>query len=291
MVSIRQDMLTAAGLTLSRLGDRRGPLVGFVLDRSCDDGGFADRRGGSDLYYTVFGVECLRALGEEPPEAVAGYVDRFGCGDGLDLVHLACLIRLRAGLGAVDDGRRAELIDRVDRHRSRGGYALTPEAHQPTIYAGFMALSALQDLGARIADPEGLLACVAACRAPDGGFANQAGVPLAMTPTTAAAAVLLAQLGRPVEPATIAWLLARQHASGGFLVAAGAPEPELLSTAVALHALAVAGADLADAAGPAGEFVDGLYCPDGGFRGHVAGDESDCEYTFYGLLALGSLTI
>jgi len=39
----------------------------FVLSQLSDSGGFLDRGGDVDLYYTVFGVDCLLALQEELP--------------------------------------------------------------------------------------------------------------------------------------------------------------------------------------------------------------------------------
>ena len=269
-------MLTAARRGAGRLGARRGPLVRFVRGRLTDEGGFADRHGRGDLYYTVFGAECLRACGERVPAAVGEYVRRFGPGDGLDLVHLACVVRLRTAAGDVNDALRDELLGRLR------------NCPAPGVYAAFLALAAAQDLGAPPPDADKIVADVQACRTPDGGYANLPGIPLAMTPTTAAAAIVLAALGRAVEPAAVNWLAGRRCDGGGYAVADGAAEAELLSTAVALHALAVAGAAPAD--DPAtGAFVQSLQCDGGGFRGHRPADEADCEYTFYGLLALGSL--
>jgi hypothetical protein len=37
------------------------------------------------------------------------------------------------------------------------------------------------------------------------------------------------------------------------------------------------------------DFVDSLWNAEGGFHGNWTDDELDCEYTFYGLLALGHL--
>ena len=71
-----------------------------------------------------------------------------------------------------------------------------------------------------------------------------------------------------------------------------APMPDLLSTATALHALACLERDL-----PASirerclDFIDTLWNAEGGFHGHWADDHLDAEYTFYGLLALGHLSV
>ena len=67
--------------------------------------------------------------------------------------------------------------------------------------------------------------------------------------------------------------------------------PDLLSTAVALHALSSLERPPADHADITLDFVDTLWTNRGGFHGHWADDDLDCEYTFYGLLALGHLSI
>ena len=39
------------------------------------------------------------------------------------------------------------------------------------------------------------------------------------------------------------------------------------------------------------DFIDTLWSAEGGFHGHWADDHLDAEYTFYGLLALGHLSL
>jgi len=67
--------------------------------------------------------------------------------------------------------------------------------------------------------------------------------------------------------------------------------PDLLSTATALHALVALGTALETLAEPCLDFVDSLWTNRGGFHGHWADDELDVEYAFYGLLALGHLSL
>ena len=132
--------------------------------------------------------------------------------------------------------------------------------------------------------PEGIEACL---RTLDlvGPCANERSVPVPSTLATAAAAVVLAEIGRPPPPGAGSWL-AGEMEGGGFRAFPGAPEPDLLSTASAIHALAVIGAIPAGAGGAVRDFALGLRDGEGGFKGH-RGDEADAEYTFYGLLALG----
>ena len=60
-------MHSAAKKAKKLLGDSGKLVVQFVQSQINEDGGFQGRDGKSDLYYTVFGIESLRALGEEIP--------------------------------------------------------------------------------------------------------------------------------------------------------------------------------------------------------------------------------
>ena len=59
----------------------------------------------------------------------------------------------------------------------------------------------------------------------------------------------------------------------------------------ALHALAILQAPLAPIQDSCLDFIDTLWTNRGGFYGSWADDHVDCEYTYYGLLALGHLTL
>ena len=92
-------MLQVARLSRAALGDSADLVESFIRSQINADGGFQNRAGESDLYYTVFGLESLIALQAEPPiERITKYLGRFGDGDSLDFVHLACLGRCWAGV-------------------------------------------------------------------------------------------------------------------------------------------------------------------------------------------------
>ena len=55
-------MLQVARLSPTLLGDAADLTAEFLAARLNPDGGFQDRGGASDLYYTVFGLEALTAL-------------------------------------------------------------------------------------------------------------------------------------------------------------------------------------------------------------------------------------
>ena len=86
-------------------------------------------------------------------------------------------------------------------------------------------------------------------------------------------------------------LLAQAHPQGGFRALPGSPIPDLLSTATAIHALVGLHVDLSVYKESCLDFIDSLWTNRGGFYGHWEDDILDCEYTYYGLLALGHLSL
>ena len=288
--TLREEMLRAASRAPKLLGDSAKPVARFARSQMNPDGGFADRAGNSDLYYTVFGIESLLALGADMPrQPLEAWLRGFGNGESLDFVHLCSLARCWAGL-AQTDGVGDGLLRRIEQFRTPdGGYSQAPDAKHGTAYACFLALGAYQDCGAELPDAEGLARCLGSLAARDGGFANEHGLASGSTAATAAAVTTLRHLGLPVCVCVAEWLLAHCRARGGFLASPDAPMPDLLSTATALHALATLGIPLDAVREPCLDFIDSLWDSRGGFHGTWADDALDCEYTFYGLLALGSL--
>ena len=291
-MTLRQAMLQAARRAPALLGPSAPLVADFLRSQLHDDGGFRGRAETSDLYYTVFGLESLLALGEEFPwDRVSGYLRSFGGGESLDFVHLCCLDRCWASVldgppAKVDDA----LLKRLGAFRMPdGGFSPVAGAEHGTAYGCFLALGAWGDCEAELPDEGRFAACLAGLRSADGGYGNEPGSAVGSTPATAAALVVLRHLGQPVPEEAVEWLRARCLASGGFLAAPAAPMPDLLSTATALHALAATATPLDDLREPCLDFIDSLWDRRGGFHGTWADDALDCEYTYYGLLALGHL--
>lgn len=318
-------MLQVARLAPKLLGDSADLVRAFLLSRQNTDGGFQDRTGDSDLYYTVFGLDGLLALQvpgftQERPDAnrewddvfsgAARYASMFEDGAGLDFVHLCCLARVWATLSG-QCGRtgppsavRLGILGRLEGFRSRdGGYYPKPRADSGSVYGCFLGLGAHQDLNAELSDRGGLIRCLKEMESADGAWFNERvpsptlspgatrAVPgIGSTNAAAAAVSLLRSLSAPIQAAAGDWLIARCHSSGGFLASPGAPIPDLLSTATALHALAGLEVPLEPLRERCLDFVDSLWTNSGGFHGNWADDALDCEYTYYGLLALGHLS-
>lgn len=295
-MSLRLEMLQVSRLAPRLLGESTELVEAFVRDQLHPSGGFVDRAGMPDLYYTVFGLECGLSLGVAmPSEAIGRFLTDFGGGGELDLVHLSCLARCWDALPGVrpPDEIRRQIGKRLKMFRSAdGAYGGLPAAAEGDVYACFMALETSQDLGVPLAGAEDVARLVTSRMATDGGFANDRHLPVGTLPVTAAAVTLLRHLGRPVAESTAAWLADQWHPEGGFRPTPAAPMPDLLSTATAVHAMAgLQHPALDDLVDPCLDYLDTLWTNRGAFHGHWADDEVDCEYTFYGLLTLGHLSI
>jgi prenyltransferase beta subunit len=273
-------MLQVARLAPKVLGESKDLITGF-LEHQQHDGAFLDRSGNPDLYYTVFGLECLRALSNDlPVESTSAYLRTFDSGEMLDLVHLSSLIRCWANVARVPP---PAIVDAMQ--------ARLNEFETNNIYHCFLALGAYQDLQREPPQTMKFLSCVERLQSGDGAYANHPGVPHGMTSATAAAIAILRQFGATIPSGLCDWLLARRHSSGGFFASPSAPIPDLLSTATALHALTSIQIPLDSIRESALDFLDSLWTARGGFVGSWADNTLDCEYTYYGLLALGHLSL
>jgi prenyltransferase beta subunit len=300
-MTVRLDMRRTVGNGGNVLGDSLEAVRAFLRRQLAPEGGFLGRDGRRDLYYTVFGLEAALVLNVDfPRQPMSDYLDSFGAGASLDLVHLASLIRCRANLAdsAGDEiavaAREAMAGHLWDCRSADGGFNTTRGASRGSAYGAFLALGSCQDLGTDCPDAEALAASVNSLQMPDGAFANEPAMTAGLTTATAAAVCVLHYLQRPVPASALRWLLGRAHPRGGFtaLTFVGSSGiPDLLSTATALHALSLAGVAADDMREEHLDYLDSLWSPQGGFRGHAADDAVDCEYTYYGLLALGSLAL
>ena len=296
-MSFRLEMLQVARLAPQMLGEAADLVRGFVRAQQHECGAWCDRAGRPDLYYTVFGMEALLALHTEPDwPRLADWLVTFGNGDALDFIHLCCLARCWSAVpekvARPTDAARTAMLDRLAVFQSPdGGFNQRRGAPRCTAYGCLLGWAAHYDLRAPLPSAESLTDCLAALAIPSGGYANEPGLAHGTIPATAAAVALHRHLRRTPSAGTGAWLLAQQHADGGFLAAPGAPVPDLLSTAVALHALDGMQVSFAAHKDALLDFVDTLWSAEGGFHGNWTDDTLDVEYTYYGLLALGHLAL
>src|SRR5437867_5059783 len=157
-MSLRLEMLQVARLACKVLGDSAELTRRFLYSQVNEDGGFKDRAGKSDLYYTVFGLQGLAALAMLNPEPepefrdiiarTKRYLEAFGCGEGLDFVHVCSLARCWAAVSSpfstvAAKADRLGIIERLERWRSDDG-GFNPVKGSPfgTAYGAFLALGA-----------------------------------------------------------------------------------------------------------------------------------------------------
>lgn len=304
-MSRRLQMLQVARLATRTLGESAGLVSSFVGSLALPDGSYANRDGRPDLYYTPFALDVLAALDALPTDehdadralATRTWLDGFGDGAALDFVHRCCLARAWAAqpAGALPTERREAMAGGIAAHRAAdGGYATQPDAYCGTAYGCFLAVNALADLGRPTVAGEAraeIAGCLGRLRSDDGGWSNAVGQPQGSTTATAAAVATLLSLEQPVPDDAARFLLAQRHPAGGFLAAPDAPLPDLLSTAVALHALDGLHVEWRDSRDSVLDFLDSLWSAEGAFHGSWADDHADVEYTFYGLVALGHASV
>ena len=297
-MSLRLEMLQVARLAPAVLGEEAAGLIEtFIRSQQVEDGGFRDRDGASDLYYTSFAVDTLTALQADlPEESLAGYFSEKSAElESLDFVHLCCLAR---GWSALSVENRAaapidEILQKIETYRTGdGGYNQDDDNRETgSAYACFLAYGAWSDHQRDLPDPDGVRSCIQSLAAPGGAWANDVEIPVPNIPATAAAVTLCRNLQLPIPPETGPWILECLHPGCGFVPFPMAPLPDLLTTAVALHALDGLQVSFEDRKERILDFVDTLWTAEGGFHGSWEDDDLDIEYTYYGLLALGHLAL
>jgi hypothetical protein len=293
-MSLRLQLLQVARLAPRLLAESTPLVRDFYSRQFTDEGAAGDREGKPDLYYTIFALAGAQALDLPIPAGrTRAWLQTFGDGGNLDFVHLGALARCWGVIGGASPETVRAVLKRLENFRQPdGGYNSRPPRGYGTAYDAFVALGACQDLGETPPDILHLLRSLKRLETNDHSWTNLPGQKTGSMNPTAAAVTLISHLGFPVNSAVGDWIMAQTHPQGGFVAVPGAPIPDLLSTATALHALACLGRRL-----PSGvhekclDLIDTLWNAEGGFHGHWADDYLDPEYTFYGLLALGHLSL
>lgn len=274
----------------------RQEFLQFVKARAHPFGGFVGRADENDLYYTFFGMECMRALAsglalEQTEQFLKSFHPKL---DELDLVHLASLIRCWVRFPTMDTDvekcNSYRWMNRLDRFRcGEGGFQLGNSVAVESIYAGFLALLIHEELQQPLEKPEALLRTMVQFETQDGAYAEGFNLKTGTTTVTSAAAILRKTLASDSCRDLGEWILRQQDESGGFLAMPGAPFADLLSTATSLIALKILGVSLDEIRGKCLDFVGRLWHENGGFRGHLEDSVSDVEYTYYGFVSMGIL--
>jgi hypothetical protein len=293
-MSLRLQLLQVARLAPRLLADSTSLVRDFYARQFNDRGAALDRGGKPDLYYTIFTLAGAQAMDAPiPVENTRAWLATFGDGGSLDFVHLGALARCWAATGGAAKDVAAPILARLENFRQRdGGYNSNATAGFGTAYDAFVALGAYEDLSAKPPGSIELIRSLKRLETSDHAWSNRPDQKIGNLNATAGAVTLITHLGFPVNAVVGDWLLAQASPQGGFLAVPGAPVPDLLSTATALHALSCLERRVpSQVHEKCLDFIDTLWSAEGGFHGHWADDFLDPEYTYYGLIALGHLSL
>ncbi len=284
--------------------ERRQCHAEFVLRHQQADGGFRDREGDSDLYYTAFAVRTLALLDGLSGAVDGGLVDylaaqevpRLGVIDLMNWSSMAVALQA-AGMpdpvGSDAADVRNLILARFESVRCRdGGYAKSPEGASSSTYHTFLVITAADLFGAELPDRNRLIQFLYDRQRDDGGFVEIAPMKRSGTNPTAAAAASLELLGAmddELRDDVAAFLTDVRASEGGFCANSRIPFADALSSFTGLLTLMDldrrAGLDLRQTC----HWVESqLEFPTGGFRAATWDEQADVEYTFY---ALGLLSL
>jgi geranylgeranyl transferase type-2 subunit beta len=286
--------------------ERRSRHARFLRAAQNPDGGFSGREGGSDLYYTGFGLRglaVLDALSADVCRRAAGYLQASLGGqatvvDFFSLLYSCLLVQSSAGIDVLA-GSSPDWPDRVAEalesfRTADGGYAKGPGGTSGSTYHSFLVALCYQLLGRDVPRGDEAVRFVLSRRRDDGGFVEIAPMRRSGTNPTAAAVGLL-QVVEPgwmekhagVRDGVVGCLLEMASTEGGLRANGRVPLADLLSTFTASWTLAEVGAlDRVDPAEVSG-YAEAVERAQGGFRGGLWDEGVDVEYTFYGLSVLG----
>ena len=271
----------------------RGEVLKFLMNQQNPDGGFRDRGGRSDLYYSLFGGLILGAWGEghgaksmesdvrtplPEREAVEGvilklnkFIAQQSNSKVSGFIEKCCLVLLQKELNAGQNSQIRAMISLGksfwnERHSINLSYRsfvlfLTLDAVLP--FRSILKFGAKRMLGQTIIDQHSPCSEVAA-------------------------RVFLQKMMNQDGSKDLELLKSFACTTGGFKAFAHLNNADMLSTAVALFALNYSGYNLRLLKPSCLDFI-GQNFSDGAFLSGDGDPTADVEYTFYGLLALGTL--
>lgn len=322
MRNCNQEILNALFKTKNLLSDEAlFEIKSFVHSQHCETGGFIDRAGKADIYYSVFAYTLALAydinldIVQEQE-----FLETWNTEYDLDLVHAVCYIRCYLLLQVIQQnqtfGLKLDNLDSenflaklamnklikkakknckaqfeiIDSFRSKdGGYNHNVKsADQATVYASFLVWTLFQDLNVgertlnEISQPISNLQCT------DHSFANDASSITGVSSATAAG--LIMTLGQNNNKSSVIDYLMKNYTQrGGFKAAQDLPIADTLSTSTVLLALYMANENLQNLSEKSIDFINLHWDESGGFFGSIADMTCDVEYTYYALLGIGIL--
>lgn len=254
----------------------------FLISQQNADGGFIDRGGRPDLYYSLFGMMLLKASPLNPPKGdladgsgalyqLRQFLVRQSSSKIPGFIEKCCLALLQKEL---ETGRSSRL-----RTLFSLGKSFWKERHSINLsYRSFVLFLTLDAVL-----PFRRIVKIGAKR-----MLARTTVDQHSPCSEVAAKVFLQKMMHRESSEDQELLMSFACDSGGFRAFQHSKQPDMLSTAVALFALGFAGSDLRLLKPDCLHFIQQNFV-DGAFLSGDGDPTTDLEYTFYGLLALGVL--
>jgi len=275
--------------------ERRDKLRTYYLAALDQNGGFRGRKGSGDLYYSAFAIRGLFLLGMLDDENLLPRVAEFleeqhrredlSPPDLLSWTFCATLVHTVRGTELLPE-QMTTLLNRWERFRcSDGCFVASEKSAYSSTYTTFLTAIFYELLGEPERSQSIPVEPILERRRSDGGFVELPPLQYSGTNPTAAAVGLLTLLEVPLpdKEKTVEFLCRCQQHTGGFNAHARIPIPDLLSSFSALMTLHdLAAVDCVNHSALR-NFVTSLRSPDGGYFGMSLDQQSDVEYTFYGM--------
>ncbi len=321
MTNCNQEILKALFRTKDLLSeDALVQIRQFVDQAKYEKGGFQDRAGKPDIYYSVFGYTLAFAYDIKLDlEKEFTYLEAWDKNQETDLIHAVCYIRCYYLLLVLEqkqmfnlkvdvsdfDGFIAKLVmkrmikklrkdcqsyfDLIEDYKSRdGGYNHNKkQAGQATVYASFLVWTLFQDLNEEDAVLNTITNQLKELKCFDASFANDNSSESGVSSATAAGIIMTGN--KDENRSSIQYLRQNYTPRGGFKAALGLPIADILSTSTALLALYLAGENLQELSDKSIDFINLHWDESGGFFGSIADMTCDVEYTYYALMGIGIL--
>ena len=293
--------------------------VSFTLGKQCPEGGFPNRAGQPDIYYTAFALRLLSLHADFDGELIRPTLRWL---ESLDIAQFSTLANLYSyiqclviaislgnpALAEKWERTRSELISALLEHRTENGaFAARPGSSSASVYHTFLGLLGCELLELPWESAPNLSRWLQSRQNADGGYADIETIRTSGTNPTAAAVAIWQITGTAFDigPARVRNFLRKVYIPHfGFTAHPRMPVPDLLSTFTALWTLYTLGDTAFIAADSLTAQVSHLQDRYGGFLAgpaeflELAPDSqdndrpgADVEYTFYGLASLALLQL
>jgi len=320
MKSINQHIINSLFTAKQMLSKEAAELIkSFLASKLHETGGFIDRSGSADPYYTVFGYSLSYVFNLNINyKNHKAFLSKWQKENSIDFVHAVSLLRCHYLLEILNMKQKfkksASLLNKysfvqnfvayqiarkirkehsdlmliVTQYKSanEGFNHLDKNSVFPSVYANFLAYGLFEDLQFHKNWRNNIAKSCLELMLDDGSFVNHPKSKQGISSTTAAGLLLMHSCNYNIR-SSATWLKTVIAPNGGFLAGKDVPVSDVLSTATSLLALNLVRKSNTEINTKATEFVNLHWDSSGGFFGSIADQIPDVEYTFYGLLTIG----